>query len=184
MPSPRSKDERIPIEFQATMVPLEITATSELNKEQKSQILKIWNREYPEFLVHSSDRDFDSYLEKLENARHFIAKSQNEIIGWISIFDRDGEKWFVTLVSSHMQNRGVGAYLIKNIKNSSEVLNGWVIECDSHRKANGERYKSPLIFYEKNGFKKTKDRFSNNDFEAVKIQWSSHVSQSTDTRSL
>ena len=158
------------------MVPFEITATSELNGEQKIQIMKIWNREYPGFLVYSSIRDFDSYLKKLENATHFIAKSKNEIFGWISLFDRDGEKWFVTLVSSHMQSRGVGAHLIKILKERSEVLNGWVIESNSYRKANGEHYKSPLTFYEKNGFKKTKDRFSNNDFEAVKVQWSNRVS--------
>ena len=153
------------------MEPLEIVQTSVLSEEQKNQILRIWNSEYPEFLLYSNVSDFDFYLDELENSRHYIAKYRNEIIGWVCLFDRDEEKWFVTLVSSSSQKRGVGSHLIQIAQNHSKVLNGWVIEKASYFKANGDLYKSPLAFYEKNGFEKTNDHFSNKDFEAVQVRW-------------
>ena len=154
-----------------TMEPLKIVQTSELSEEQKNQILRIWNSEYPEFLAYSNVSGFDRYLDELENSRHYIAKYRNEIIGWVCLFDRDEEKWFVTLVSSSSQKSGVGSRLIQTAKADSNALNGWVIEKDSYLKANGDLYKSPLAFYEKNGFEKTNDHFSNKDFEAVRVTW-------------
>ena len=150
---------------------MEIAITSEPSQYHKAEIYKIWNAEYPSFLAHKSISEFESYLKALENARHFIATSENNLIGWIVKFDREGGKWFVLMISSKAQNKGLGTILVSLLKGNSDELNGWVIDRDSYLKANGEIYKSPLEFYTKNGFETTNDRFKNEDFEALKVKW-------------
>jgi hypothetical protein len=152
---------------------MEISKTSELSQGHKLSIFSLWNEEYPDFLVHGCIGDFESYLNTLENAEHYVAISENELIGWLVKFDREGEKWFVVTVSGQMQEKGVGTNLISVVKGSSTELNGWVIDSDSYSKANGDAYRSPLSFYEKSGFDITGDTFENNHFKAVKVKWTS-----------
>lgn len=41
---------------------LKIITTTILSEEQKTQVLDLWNREYPEKLCYNSLADFDKYL--------------------------------------------------------------------------------------------------------------------------
>lgn len=150
---------------------MKIVKTSELNENQKNGVFKIWNDEYPHFLAYKSMGDFESYLIKLKNAEHNIVSIENEIKGWVVKFDRHEEKWFVIIVTSQIQGKGIGENLIDVIKTDENELNGWVIDRDSYYKKNGELYKSPIGFYKKNGFEITNDRFENKLFMAVKVKW-------------
>ncbi|MEQ9287021.1 MAG: GNAT family N-acetyltransferase [Cyclobacteriaceae bacterium] len=150
---------------------MELIKTTELSKLQKREILKIWNAEYPDFLRYKSLNEFDKYLSKLTNAEHFIGKANDEIAGWIVRFDRDGNKWFVVMVNSEKQNKGVGTKLIESAKECLTELNGWVIEKNIYRKHNGELYKSPIDFYSKMGFEITTEEFDRTKFSAIRINW-------------
>lgn len=150
---------------------MKIHRTSELTREQKVEILNLWNAEYPTFLEHKSLGDFEGYLEKLGNASHLLAESGEEILGWMVSFDRAGETWFVLIVSSKIHGRGVGSKLMEVAKSNAEVLNGWVIEKETYKKTDGQFYTSPIGFYKKHGFEIGSERFENQDFEAVKVKW-------------
>ena len=150
---------------------MRVRSTSELSTDQKRQIFTIWNEEYPEFLAHKSLDDFESFLEKLENAIHYLAESEDKIIGWVSKFDREGSPWFSIIISSQVQGKGIGSILMNQLKAHSDELNGWVVDRDSYFKVDGEAYRSPMGFYIKNGFEVTSDRFVNDDFEAVRVSW-------------
>ncbi len=132
----------------------------------------MWNDEYPNFLRYENVTDFDQYLAKLKNAEYHIVETYNEIVGWAVKFDRDEGKWFVIMVNSQKQTRGIGTKLIESIKENVIELNGWVIDKDNYYKTNGDNYKSPVDFYKKIGFEITDERFENEKFTAVKVKWS------------
>ena len=74
------------------------------------------------------------------------------MLAWYVNFIRNRKKWFVILLNSNIQGKGYGTQLINLAKKEESELNGWVIEHDNDLKQNGEKYKSPLGFYLKNGF--------------------------------
>lgn len=155
---------------------MESIKTNELNKIQKAGILKIWNDEYPDFLVYKDVSEFEDYLNKLDNSEHHIIVINGEIVGWVVKFDRKGQKWFVIMVNSIEHTKGIGTKLINLLKENSTELNGWVIDKDTYNKANGERYKSPIRFYEKVGFEITAENFENEKFTAIRVKWAKKIS--------
>lgn len=144
-----------------------------LTKGEKTEILKLWNSEYPRELVFNSISDFDDYLNSVSIKSHLIlVDSENKILGWYCDFIRDNETWFVLILSSKIHGHGYGSKILK-LKQQSEIeLNGWVIEKDSYKKANGLGYISPMSFYIKNGFHRvTETKLSTDKISAVKIRW-------------
>ncbi len=150
---------------------MKIKQIKELNSIQKMEILKIWNDEYPSSLTYNNITEFEIYLDKLINSEHFIAYINNRIVGWIVKFIREEKNWFVIMVSSQEQGKGIATKLIETIKRNSTELNGWVINTENYTKQNGQAYKSPIGFYKKIGFEIIKDRLENEKLSAVQIKW-------------
>ncbi|MDO5980246.1 GNAT family N-acetyltransferase [Flavivirga spongiicola] len=148
-----------------------IEKTNQLNTFQKKEILKIWNHEYPNSLVHKTIKDFEAYLDGLGNLEHFVIKLDHQISGWLSTYIKDSKKWFVIIIKSEHQRKGIASQLIEMVTQHTTELYGWVIDTDNYVKQNGEKYKSPIKFYKKLGFKVTNDRLENKKISAVKIKW-------------
>ncbi len=152
---------------------MKITTTHQLNQVQKEQILQLWNNEYPEKLTYKNMAGFESYLEKLNEVKHFLlANNDEKIQGWAVTFKRENETWFAIILSENLHGKGWGTKVLNELKQNKKVLNGWVIDHSDDKKRNGSFYKSPLEFYLKNGFEVLSDtRLELEIMSAVKIKW-------------
>ncbi|MES2863582.1 MAG: hypothetical protein V4666_05650 [Bacteroidota bacterium] len=144
-----------------------------LNDNEKTQILKIWNNEYPMTLNFSDAVGFDAYLNSLSDTIHYIIENENNVIlAWGCKFTRDNEKWFAIILDQKIQGKGKGTEILNAIKNNEIKLNAWVIDTENYKKLDGEMYKSPLPFYLKNSFNLCPEiRIENEKLSAVKITW-------------
>jgi hypothetical protein len=71
-----------------------------------------------------------------------------------------------------VHGQGKGTLLLNKLKENEHKLCGWVVDHDNDRKQDGEPYKSPLKFYQKNGFAICSDvRLETEKRSAVKIIW-------------
>ncbi|WP_317899931.1 GNAT family N-acetyltransferase [Aurantibacillus circumpalustris] len=152
---------------------LKITEVTELDELAKSQVLNLWNAEYPEKLSYKSSEEFDDYMKNLTSLKHLLlTDKENLILGWAFSFERENEKWFAIILSEKIKGQGFGRKMLDKLKQSENVLNGWVIDHNNDKKKNGEAYLSPLKFYEKCGFEiLTKERLEVEKISAVKIKW-------------
>lgn len=152
---------------------MQIIKLTQLNETQKEQIFDLWNTEYPEKLVYHSMADFESYLSRLTEQNHYILLDTNDKIkGWAITFIRENEKWFAIIISGKLHGKGIGTEMLNELKKKESILNGWVIDHNSDKKHNGDRYRSPLEFYIKNGFKVIHEtRLELEVMSAVKIKW-------------
>jgi len=147
--------------------------TSILSLQQKKTIYVLWNNEYPINLTYSSFEEFENYLQNLNNQNHLLLIDENETVkAWYFDFIRENEKWFVMILDSEIQKKGVGTYLLNEAKKSKTELNGWVIDHNNYKKTNGKFYKSPIQFYLKNNFKLVPEiRLALPNISAIKIKW-------------
>lgn len=152
---------------------MKIHTQSRLDSEQKKQILALWNNEYPERIAYQSIENLENYLNKLTQQIHYLLlDEQNKIHGWATTFIRDNEKWFVIIVSEKLHGKGIGTKMLNKLKEDEAVLNGWVIDHNADKKLNGTYYKSPIGFYQKNGFEIIADtRLELEIMSAVKMKW-------------
>jgi len=152
---------------------MKITTTHQLNLVQKEQVLQLWNNEYPEKLTYKNMAGFESYLEKLNEVKHFLlANNDEKIQGWAITFKRENETWFAIILSENLHGKGWGTKVLNELKQNKKALNGWVIDHSDDKKRNGSFYKSPLEFYLKNGFEVLSDtRLELEIMSAVKIKW-------------
>lgn len=151
---------------------MNLTQTHHLNDEEKSQIIRIWNSEYPKTLNYPDSDGFDKYLESLSETNHYILKDNGEIRAWACKFMRDSEKWFAIILDGTIHRKGIGTEMLNAVKNGENNLNGWVIDKEDCIKSDGQMYQSPLYFYLKNGFKTCPEtRIDNERLSAVKITW-------------
>jgi GNAT superfamily N-acetyltransferase len=144
-----------------------------LSLEEKDSLMQLWNNEYPIRLHLKTIEDFESYLNGLSNTKHYLLlDDSNKINGWAFTFLREGEDWFAIILDSQIQGKGNGSLLINELKKNNNVLNGWVTDHENELKQNNEIYKSPMVFYLKNGFAVlTETRLENEKMSAVKINW-------------
>jgi len=152
---------------------MDLIKCSILSETEKLEILELWNNEYPEKLSYKSKREFDDYLNNLNEQSHILLiDSDRKIKGWYFDFIRDHRKWFAIILDSKIHGNGFGTQILNMAKEKESELNGWVIDHNRDKKRNGEFYKSPLKFYLKNGFKKlSKNRLELDKISAVKIKW-------------
>lgn len=152
---------------------MKITRQNDLSKEQKSRIVEMWNAEYPLEIAHSGISSFDEYLNKVTDKKHFLLIDETgEILGWAMMFERDGAKWFAIIVDGKVQGKGFGLKLLDALKAAENHFFGWVIITDEYKKANGENYRSPLLFYKKIGFKvHENEQLIKQNIKGVKIEW-------------
>ncbi len=152
---------------------MSLIETKILNENEKLQISKLWNNEYPTTLNFSDSLGFDAYLNTLSETVHYIMKDDNQtILAWGCKFTRDHEKWFAIILDQKIQGLGKGTEILNAIKSKESQLNAWVIDKEMYVKQNGDIYKSPLQFYLKNSFKICSEiRLENEKISAVKIIW-------------
>ena len=152
---------------------MKITTTHQISQVQTEQILQLWNNEYPEKLTYKNMAGFESYLEKLNEVKHFLlANNDEKIQGWAVTFKRENETWFAIILSENLHGKGWGTKVLNELKQNKKALNGWVIDHSDDKKRNGSFYKSPLEFYLKNGFEVLSDtRLELEIMSAVKIRW-------------
>lgn len=145
----------------------------ELNDNQKEQIFKLWNNEYPEKIAYNSLDDFRNYLNNLTEQSHYLLMDgEKETIGWATTFTRDNERWFAIIISERFHGKGIGRKMLNKLKEDEKSLNAWVIDHNTDEKLDGNIYKSPLEFYIKNGFKiMSETRLELEIMSAVKIKW-------------
>jgi len=138
---------------------MRIIKTEFLSLEQKDSLMQLWNNEYPIKLNLKTIADFELYLNELLKTKHYLLlDDSDEIQGWTFTFLREDENWFAIILNSEIHGKGNGSLLM--IDNENEV------------KENATLYKSPIQFYEKNGFTICKDiRIENEKLSAVKINW-------------
>ncbi len=152
---------------------MEIIEKEVLSLEEKEKLLNLWNNEYPEKINYKNIEEFDLYLNGLSNVKHYLLiVSKNKIKAWAFSFFRDNEDWFAIIVDNQIQGKGNGSLLLNELKKGKNNLNGWVVDHENDIKQNNESYKSPLLFYIKNGFTICKEtRIENEKISAVKINW-------------
>ncbi|MEN2398522.1 GNAT family N-acetyltransferase [Flavobacterium sp. MC2016-06] len=144
-----------------------------LSLQDKEVLCELWNNEYPEKLSYQTIEDFNLYLDGLINTKHYLLiDDENKIRGWAFTFFRDEEDWFAIILDEKIQGNGFGSLLIKELKKNKTILNGWAVDHENDVKRNKEFYKSPLMFYIKNGFTICENsRIENQKISAVKINW-------------
>ena len=152
---------------------LKITKTTELNEVDKRQVFDLWNSEYPEKLTYNNILEFDNYLNNLSNLNHYLLTNKEHLIfGWGLTFEREDEKWFAIIISEKIKGKGLGRKMLDELKKEKQVLNGWVIDHNNDKKKNGQKYISPIKFYEKCDFNILADeRLELDIISAVKIKW-------------
>ena len=156
---------------------MKIIKLNSLNEFQFQELFKIWNAEYPEILNYKNLEDFKVYLHNLIQPNHYLVINQeDQIFGWYFDFERENQRWFGIILSSKLHGRGLGRRLLEIGKKTQKELCGWVINEEKYLKSDGSLYKSPLGFYQKNGFG-IDDRVAleTEKFKAIKISWKSSL---------
>ncbi len=158
------------------MQAITISQQVKLVESEVRQLRNLWNTEYPLALNYPRLEDFVLYLTRLENARHYFIKNEDDTIAaWAFDFKRDAEQWFGIIVDGGMQRKGLGTMLLNTLKENNSALNGWMIDRDTDIKSNGLTYKSPSAFYKKNGFKLNPlEHMGFDKISAIKISWRSN----------
>lgn len=148
---------------------MEIITTYTLSNEQFDSINQMWNDEYP---ISFYDR-LSIMLDEVDKCIHYIVEPEpGNIIGWLVVFHKEGETRFSVIVAKEAQGKGTGRLLINKLKSEHSDFYGWVIDHDNDLKHNGERYRSPLPFYQKNGFETLPEqRIDTEIMKGVKVRW-------------
>lgn len=152
---------------------MKLIQCSRLSESEILEVFKLWNNEYPERLSFESIKEFETYLNELNEQHHLLlVNSERKIKGWYFDFKRDNEKWFAIILDSNLHGKGFGTKILELAKQKEHELNGWVIDHNKDKKKSGELYNSPLNFYLKNGFiKLSAVRLELDKISAVKIKW-------------
>lgn len=152
---------------------MKVVQKSILSESEKKIIWQLRNNEYPLQFGYKTFQEFVMYLDNLIDLKHFLLlDDENQINGWAFSFFRNEEIWFGFMIENQIQGKGHGTFLLEELKANFKNLNGWVIDHENDKKQNGEKYKSPLLFYAKNGFEVFSDfRIENEQISAVKINW-------------
>lgn len=151
---------------------MHITTCKEPDHNSKLALLDLWNAEYATELALATVAGLEQYLDKLNGKQHwFLSDDDGRIQGWLLLFERDGETWFAILMQRAVQGKGYGRQLMGHAQQAAPGLNGWVIDREIYRKADGSVYPVPLDFYRKLGFEVLEDVRLEDKISAVKIRW-------------
>jgi hypothetical protein len=154
-----------------------IEKTKSLNAEDKQIVFDLWNSGYPAKLGFQKISDMDNYLNTLPGVTFYLLKNDSKVIeGWAMTFSAGEEKWFAITIADEVQQQGKGTFLLDKLKADNEILNGWVIDHENDVKPNGQLYHSPMLFYERNGFRTFPEyRLELPILSAVKISWQRYI---------
>lgn len=145
----------------------------ELNAQQRLEIMELWNQEYPQRISYSHITAFDVYLTRLEDAFHVLSLDDaGKIMAWYCDFNREGERWLAMILASSEQGKGLGSTLLQLAKKRQSLLNAWVVDHNTDLKKDGTIYRSPLAFYQKNGFEIVEGvRLETPQISSLKMRW-------------
>jgi GNAT superfamily N-acetyltransferase len=150
---------------------MKIETSENLTDAQKEIVVRLWNAEYPVNINFAELTDFDNFLNSVTERWHYLLFDKT-LKGWLMTFTRENERWFSVIIDGREQKKGYGTAILNEVKKHESEINGWAIEQNDYLKINGEKYISPIGFYEKNGFTILKDvRLEKPDYYAVKIRW-------------
>ena len=154
---------------------MKFTETSSLLPQQKMDILRLWNDEYPQALGLDNVEAFDQYLETLSKPSHILLENEDGIVhGWLVYFIRDDEQCFAMLLNPSLQGKGWGSKFLALAKERTVELHGWVSDSNLEIKRNGEKYLSPVGFYVKNGFEvRPAIRVMKKNINGIRVSWRS-----------
>lgn len=156
---------------------MEISKIKYLTSDQFDQVNDMWNAEFPTTL----NNRFSLLLENVANYNHYIIEENGKVLAWAADFEKEGQLRFSIIVKNDQQGKGFGKILINRLKRDLGEFFGWVIDCDDYSRQNGEIYRSPLAFYQKNGFDVLADIRSDSDLiKAVKIRNSPKIFAETE----
>ena len=143
-----------------------------LNSQNLKQLFKLWNQEYPLEASFQQIEELEEYLAHLQSPVHYLFFSDTkELKAWFCVFERNGLPWFAMIVDRNKQGLGWGSEILKRAQEKYEILNGWAVDHNQYQKSDGSLYPSPLGFYEKLGFRKTKQRFDQGQLSVCHIIW-------------
>lgn len=146
-----------------------------LTLAQKEQILELWNSEFPRQIAHENLASFENYLSKLEDVRHLLVEVEGEVRGWFSGFEREGETWFIIIISRKAQGLGLGKKLMLEAMKHYDALNGWIVNHQEYNRQDEEQYPSPAVFYQKLGFRVLPEvTLEKGGIVSTKIAWHRH----------
>jgi GNAT superfamily N-acetyltransferase len=147
---------------------MEIIKTKNLTEHQFNQINSLWNQEYPARL---KDRFAILFEGACDYDHYIIEDNSGNVLAWAANFEKDNEVRFSIIVDNKQQGRGLGTLLVNRLKEELNDIYGWVVDRDDDKKVDGQNYRSPLLFYVKNGFEILSDqRIDNELLNAVKIK--------------
>ncbi|WP_438710168.1 GNAT family N-acetyltransferase [Aquimarina muelleri] len=126
---------------------MEFIKLTQLSKAHKTEILTLWNNEYPEKLNYQTLTDFDNYLKNLKEQSHILIMDKSlNIKGWYFDFICENEKWFAILLDTDTQKKGFGTKILNLAKNKETQLNGWVIDHNNDIKKKWKTIQIPFRF--------------------------------------
>ncbi len=147
-----------------------ITTTKCLTNNQLQQINDLWDAEYQQTL----NGRFPKLLDGVDDYCHYVIEQEGRVAAWAVHFWKDNERRFSIIVDATHQGSGMGKALMDRLKCDLTEFYGWVVDNNSHLKADGTYYRSPLQFYIKQGFEVLNDqRIDNELLNAVKVRWGS-----------
>lgn len=151
---------------------MNIRKSNVLTPRQLEDALRLWNNEYPEQLMHGSQKELQGYLRTCSQPKHYtVSDDDGNLRAWAYTFLRDNSRWFALIVSGPLQGKGWGRRLLDALKEEKQTLYGWVTDHNRYQKVNGVVYVSPLSFYLKNDFVICPERLETELLSAVKIKW-------------
>lgn len=144
----------------------------ELTEKQFQLIFLLWNKVYPVAFHFDHWQYLKNYFISYTDHHHILYMNNKSIEGWWCDFIREDERWFTILVNNDLHKRGIGRSLVELGRKQHKSINGWVIETNELPKIEGDLYQSPMGFYLKMGFEKTKIHVeTNSNIKTVKIRW-------------
>jgi GNAT superfamily N-acetyltransferase len=147
---------------------------SQLTASQKAELLKLWNSEFPRQIAHQHLESLEHYLSKLNNIQHLLIEENDRLLAWFACFEREGEVWFIIIVSRQAQGLGLGRSLMQEAMHHYNSLNGWIVNHEEYTRQDNKQYPSPARFYQKLGFRVLPDiTLEKGGIVSTKIVWES-----------
>ncbi|MHA2248915.1 MAG: GNAT family N-acetyltransferase [Candidatus Kariarchaeaceae archaeon] len=156
------------------IIDFKVLTSDQVDDMMINNYIKLREEEYPSFVTIPEFNSFSIRLKKRKHTKCILAVDNETLVGWLQIntSEKDGENWFNMIVSGNFQKQGVGSSLLNIAKTNYKELCGWIIMIDNYLKRDGSIYKSPVKFYEKNGFQVTGRRsIEYENVELWEIKW-------------
>ncbi len=149
-----------------------VEVSTVLAKADWETVLHLWNSSFPVEVQIDSAAALRKVIQA-PNCRHYIIRNADlKIDAWLAVFDRYDTRWFSILVSPETQGKGYGKALIRHAKTMESCLEGWVVQSNTHFRADGQAYVSPLAFYRKLDFRLNPNRFAEDGkLDVVCVKW-------------